>query len=286
MKNYTQRWKSLNKDGIKLSLICGVNWLIGFVARSQFYLFSAGFLGLLTYYLLQDYRVAAIVLIGYFLIAKLVNFCYGMWLQDFRRIKLSLRDLILSLVFLTEADYAIHHAVSEQMVNNLCKFWIMSAVFVMLVNILLPRLFKYYVLKNIIDKNYLGIRKPTDELLPEINFYSDVDEADADERMRQINQHVIKQPYQDVVELSFLNREVITGVHHRIGLFTKEEDIDTIYYKETERIFEDIDTIYYPIFRVYPFGIEEDLGHTLIKFKLSRKAAFTVTGESVLKKDF
>lgn len=265
MKKITSKWKSLNKNGIKLSLICGLNWLIRFVAKSQFYLFSAGSLGLLMYHLPQDYRVAAIVLIGYFLIAKLVNLCYGMWLEDFRRIKLSLRDLILSLVFLAKADYAIHHAVSEQMVNNLCKFWIMSAVFVMLVNILLPKLFKYYVLKNIIDKNYLGIRKLTDDLPPEINFYTDVDEVDADKRMRQINQNMIKQPYQDVVELSFLNREVITGVYHRIGLFTKEK----------ERIFEDIDTIYYPIFRVYPFGIKENLAHTLIKFKLSRKTAFT-----------
>ena len=83
--------------------------------------------------------------------------------------------------------------------------------------------------------------------------------------MRQINQNVIKQPYQDVVELSFLNRKVTTGIHYETDLVTKE----------TERIFEDVDTIYYPIFRVYPFGIKENLDHTLIKFKLSRKTAFT-----------
>lgn len=95
--------------------------------------------------------------------------------------------------------------------------------------------------------------------------------------MSTINQNVIKQPYQDVVELSFLNRKLTTGIHY------KKTDLVT---KETERTFEDVDTIYYPVFKVYPFGIEKDFGHTLIKFKLSRKAAFTVTGESVLKKDF
>lgn len=234
MKKFTSKWKSLNKNGIKLSLICGLNWLIGFVAKSQFYLFSAGFLGLLTYYLPQNYRVVIIGLIEYFLVAKAIfNFCYGMWLQDFRRIKLSLKEFIFMLVFLAEADYAFDHTISEQMVNNLCKFWIISAVFVSVVKLLLPRLFRYYVLKNIIDKKYLGIRNITDDLPPEINFFTDAEEADANKRMRQINQNMIKQPYQDV------------------------------------------DTIYYPVFRVYPFGIEEDFSHRLIQLKLSRRNAFT-----------
>ncbi|MFS6086670.1 hypothetical protein STX21_02175 [Streptococcus agalactiae] len=266
MQKLTSKWKSLNKNGIKLSLICGLNWLIGFVAKSQFYLFSAGFLGLLTYYLPQNYRVVIIGLIEYFLVAKAIfNFCYGMWLQDFRRIKLSLKLFIILLVFQAEADYAIHHAISEQMVNNLCKFWIMSAVFASLVNILLPRLFRYYVLKNIIDIKYLGIRNITDDLPPEINFFTDAEEADANKRMRQINQNVIKQPYQDVVELSFLNRKATTAINYKTDLITKE----------VERFFEDVDTIYYPAFRVYPFGIEEDFSHRLIQLKLSRRNAFT-----------
>lgn len=32
------------------------------------------------------------------------------------------------------------------------------------------------------------------------------------------------------------------------------------------------------IFRVFPFGIKEDFGHKLIKFKLSRIAAFYAVG--------
>lgn len=279
MKKLTLKWKSLNKIGLKLSLICGLNWLIGFVAKSQFYIFTAGFAGLLMYYLPQDYRVVAISLIGYFLVAKIIfNFGYGMWSQDFRRIKLSLKELIILFVFLAEADYSLNHTISEQMVNNLCKFWIVSAVFASLVNIFLPILFKYYILKNIIDKKYLGIRKLTDDLPPEINFYNDVDEANADKRMRQINQNVIKQPYQDVVELSFLNREVITAIGYKAVPFEKE----------TERTFIDDDTIYYPIFTVHPFGNLEgksDFYHKLIKLRLSRKAAFAETGElSVPKK--
>lgn len=273
MKKCTSKWKSLNQKGLKLSLICSLNWLISFVAKSQFYLFSAGFLGLLTYFLPQDYRVVTVGLVMYFLGAKAVlNFGYGTWLQDFRRIKLSLKEFIFLLFFIAGTEYTTHHAISEQMVNNLCKFWIISAVFASLANIFILKLFKYYVLKNIIDKKYLGIRKLTDDLPPEINFYNDVDEADADKRMRQINKNVIKQPYQDIVQLSFVNRKIITGIHHKIDLVTKEK----------EQIFEDVDTIYYPVFKVYPFGIDEEFWHTLIQFKLSRKAAFTKSLEGQL----
>lgn len=54
MKNFVQKWKSLNKIGLKLSLICGLNWLVGFISKSQFYLFSAAFAGVLTYYIPQE----------------------------------------------------------------------------------------------------------------------------------------------------------------------------------------------------------------------------------------
>ena len=88
-----------------------------------------------------------------------------------------------------------------------------------------------------------------------------------------INQNVIKQPYQEFVELSYLNREVHTAIRYSVVQFEKEK----------ERTFGDYDTIYYPVFRIYPFGIKEDFGHTLIKFKLSRRAAFTIEVEGFQK---
>ncbi|HEO3128039.1 TPA: hypothetical protein VAS71_000019 [Streptococcus agalactiae] len=64
MKNYIRKWNSLNKNGLKISLICGLNWLIGFVAKSQFYLFSAVFSGLLTYHLPQDIQLFTVRFLG------------------------------------------------------------------------------------------------------------------------------------------------------------------------------------------------------------------------------
>lgn len=280
MKKLTSKWKSLNKKGLKLSLFCALNWLIVFIAKAQFFIFLVMFLGTLTYYLPQDYRIMTVNLVEFFVMAKItIYFIQMIWEREFRRFQSVLNICVLLVFFVAGTKYAAQYTVTEELVTDLCKFMIMSAIFQTLVTFLQPRLFKRYIFKNIINKEYLGIRKPTDDLPPEINFYTDADEADADKRMRQINQKAIKQPYQDIVELSFLNRKVTTGIGYKAASFGKE----------TERTFTDVDTIYYPIFTVHPFGgLEGKLGfyHDLIKLKLSRETAFTVTGESVLKKDF
>ncbi|HEL0596130.1 TPA: hypothetical protein TUT17_000011 [Streptococcus equi subsp. zooepidemicus] len=160
---------------------------------------------------------------------------------------------------------------TEMLVNRLLTFWLISLVLAALVAFIQPRLFKHYLFKNVINKEYLGIRKLTDELPPISNLYVDVKEVDADKRMRLINQNVIKPPYQDAVELSYLNREVITAISYKVVPFNKE----------TERTFIDDDSIYYPIFTVHPFGSLEgksDFYHTLIKLRLSQKDAFTAIG--------
>ncbi|HGD0810254.1 TPA: hypothetical protein ACG7J3_000746 [Streptococcus agalactiae] len=280
MKKLTSKWKSLNKKGLKLSLFCALNRLIVFIAKAQFFIFSVMFSGTLTYYLPQDYRIITVNLVELFVMAiVIIRFVQMVWSQESRRFKSVLYIWVLLVFFVAGTKYAAQYTVTERLVADLCIFMIMSAIFQTLVTFLQPRLFKRYIFKNIINKEYLGIRKLTDDLLPEINFYTDATEADADKRMRQINQKAIKQPYQDIVELSFLDREVITAIGYEAAPFGKE----------TERTFIDDDTIYYPVFTVHPFGIlEGELGfyHELIKLKLSRKAAFTVTGESVLKKDF
>lgn len=280
MQNLTSKWKSLNKNGLKLSLICSLNWLIVFIAKAQLFIFSVMFLGTLTYYLPRDYRIITVNLVELFVMAKvIIDFVQMVWSQEFRRFKSVLNICVLLVFFVAGTKYAAQYTVTERLVTDLCNFMIMSAIFQTLVTFLQPRLFKRYIFKNIINKEYLVIRKLTDDFPPEINFYTDAAEADADKRMRQINQKAIKQPYQDIVELSFLNSEVITGISYKAASFGKE----------TERTFINYDTIYYPVFTVHPFGILEgksDFYHDLIKLKLSRKEAFTMRGEGVLKKDF
>ncbi|WP_373109816.1 hypothetical protein [Streptococcus anginosus] len=266
MKNYTQKWKELNKNGIKLSLICVLNWLIKFLFKGQFYLFSAVFLGLLTYYMPQDIQLSTVIVLAFLVVSKvLTDILYTLLSREWKRMKTAFNIVLIFLFFLVGNRHIKQHVLTESMVNRLLIFWLISLVLATLVTFIQPILFKHYLFKNVINKEYLGLRKLTDDLPPECNLYTDADEKEADKRMKMINQNVVKQLYQGVVELSYLNREVITGISYRANQFEKEN----------ERTFIDIDTIYYPVFRVFPFENKKDFSHTLIKFKLSRRAAFT-----------
>lgn len=266
MKQYIQQWKNLNKNALKLSLIYGFNWLVKFLIRGQFYIFSAVFLGLLTYYMPQDIQLSTVIVLAFLVVSKvLTDILYTHLSREWKRMKTAFNIVFIFLFFLVGNRHIKQHVLTESMVNRLLIFWLISLVLATLVTFIQPILFKHYLFKNVLNKTYLGIRKTTDELPPECNFYTDADEKDADKRMKMMNQHVIKKPYQGVVELSFLNREVITGISYKAVPFEKEK----------ERAFMDIDTIYYPVFRVFPFENKRDFSHTLIKFKLSRRAAFT-----------
>ncbi|WP_449463292.1 hypothetical protein [Streptococcus suis] len=266
MKNYLQY---LNKYALKLSLICSLNWLVKVVGKGQFYLFTATFLGLLTYYMPLDLQRFTIVILELIvLINGLIATYYAGISRDFRRVRSLLQSVVLLAFFVAGNVYIEKHIVTESMIHRLLTTWFISFIFALLVTVIQPRLFKHYLFKYVLDKDYLGIRTISDPLPPEKNIFHDAEEVDVDKRMRLINQNVIKQPYQDVVELSFLKKEVTTGIHHRIDLSTKEK----------VRMFEEVDTIYSPVFRVYPFGIGEDFSHQLIQLKLSRKTAFTSIG--------
>lgn len=280
MKKHIKNWKTLNKNGLKLSLISGLNWLIKIVFKGQFYLLSAVFCGLLTYYMPQDIQFFTVRVLELIIIIKItIGGIYTILSRDFKRMKMPLFFGVMYVFFLAGNTYIKLHVLTEILVNRLFTFWLISLVLATLVVVIQPRLFKHYLLKKVIDKKYLGVRKLTDELPPESNIYVDAEEEDADKRMRLINQNVIKPPYQGVVELSYLNREVVTAIGYKVVPFEKE----------TERTFIDDDTIYYPIFTVHPFGSLEgksDFYHILMKLKLSRKAAFIKNGERLLTRDF
>ncbi|HEL0022625.1 TPA: hypothetical protein TT917_001450 [Streptococcus equi subsp. zooepidemicus] len=272
MKKHTRKWKTLNKNSLKLSLICGINWLIKIVFMGEFYLLSATFLGLLTYYMPQDIQFFTVRVLESIVMLKIViDVTRTLLSREMQWIVKSLRLGVMYLAFLAGNTYIKQNNLTEMLVNRLLTFWLISLVLAALVAFIQPRLFKHYLFKNVINKEYLGIRKLTDELPPISNLYVDVKEVDADKRMRLINQNVIKPPYQDAVELSYLNREVITAISYKVVPFNKE----------TERTFIDDDSIYYPIFTVHPFGSLEgksDFYHTLIKLRLSQKDAFTAIG--------
>lgn len=50
-----------------------------------------------------------------------------------------------------------------------------------------------------------------------------------------------------------------------------------------EKEYIEVDTIYHPVFYVRPFGDKDELDFHLVHFDISRKDAFTATGQSLLK---
>ena len=136
------------------------------------------------------------------------------------------------------------------------------------------KLFQRYLFKNILNKEYLGIKKATDSFPLEINFYVDAGESDANQRMVMINKRAVKEAYQGIVELSFLNVERFTGLsYYRLAWNGFESPL--------KKEFSDVDTVSHLVFRVYPFGKELNLYFKLIRLDLSRRKAFTVEGVSV-----
>lgn len=267
MKKLTQKWKELNKNGLKLSLICGLNWLIKNIIIWQFLIAEYFFIGLIFQYAFRtaDQDVAITLIVVFMLIVPVRKL-----LENFQTGFISLmKSLILILILLK----VYHMSLSVKILEISFYMFLISGSIYLFGKRFQPKIFNAYLFKHVLNKEYLGIRKLTDDFPPETNLYTDVDEADADKRMKMINQHVIKKPYQGVVELSFLNREMITGIGYQAVPFEKEK----------ERAFMDVDTIYYPVFRVYPFGITGDFGHILIKFKLSRRTAFLKEEKGFLK---
>lgn len=103
MKNYTQKRKELDKNGLKLSLICILNWFIGFVAKSQFYLFSALFCGLITYYLSEDIRLFTLIVLRTIVLFKVAADVINVALsREVKKIKPALLIVVMYLFFQLE----------------------------------------------------------------------------------------------------------------------------------------------------------------------------------------
>ncbi|WP_099878024.1 hypothetical protein [Streptococcus suis] len=275
MKKFSQTWKNVDRKGLKLSLIYFLNSLIKILFVEQFFWISAILLGVLVGIAPSKYHLGIgltlIVLLSGVLTRRLVIMFVDRGSKQFIW---ALKEMVYFYFFSEGFKTVGQQIITNEYFGNLLIAWLCSLVIAIATYNLQPRLFNRYLFKNVIDKDYLGIRKFTDSLPPESNFYSDSKEADVDKRMRMINQRVIKEPYQNVVELSFLNKEMTTAIAYKAVPFPGK----------MERNFIEYDTIYYPVFRVYPFGKKVDFYHRLLQIKLSRNAASTKSASiSILK---
>ena len=271
MKNLIKIIKGTDKLGYKLSAICGVNWFIRQAFKWQYLFFvmvtGAVFIKEASVILEVDPRIFGTMMCLIILCAPFTKLCLG---AEMRIIKMFIRNIVLALIFTAALEKPIQ--------ENESSFWLLATIFSIGIYYFMKwfqaKLFQRYLFKNILNKDYLGIRKLKDKLPPKINLFTDADEGDANQRMITINQRAVKKDYQDIVELSFLNREKQTGISYYRKAWNGSE-------APLEREFVDIEEFYHPVFYVFPFGKKHDFSFWLIRFDVSKKSAFSMTGEFV-----
>ena len=270
MKEFFRIVKEADKLGYKLSAICGVNWLVGQLFKWQYLVFEMIACAVLIKEISAILDISSNYLVSlmslFILASPFLKFRFGVE----RFIYSFFGSFVLGLIFSIAVDFPFQ--------ENESLLWVLMTLFSIGIYQFMKwfqtKLFQRYLFKNILNKEYLGIKKATDPFPPEINFYVDEGENDANQRMVMINKRAVKEAYQGIVELSFLNVERFTGLsHYRLEWNGFEAPL--------KKKFSDVDKLYHLVFSVYPFGKELDFYFKLIRLDLSRRKAFTVKGVKV-----
>lgn len=270
MKELFRILRESDKLGYKLSAICGVNWLLGQLFKWQSLVFEMIACAILIKKISAILEISSNYL-GFLMVIFILAVSFSKLRFGVERFIYSFSEgIVLVLIFSIVVDFPFQ--------ENESSLWILMALISIgicqFMKWFQEKLFQRYLFKNILNKAYLGIRKLKDELPPKINLFTEAGESDANQRMVMINKRAVKEAYQGIVELSFLNVERFT---------------DVVYYRESlsgfesplKKEFSDVDTVSHLVFRVYPFGKELDFYFKLIRLDLSRRKAFTVEGVKV-----
>ena len=270
MKELFRILRESDKLGYKLFAICGVNWLLGQLFKWQSLVFEMIACAILIKKISAILEISSNYL-GFLMVIFILAVSFSKLRFGVERFIYSFSEgIVLVLIFSIVVDFPFQ--------ENESSLWILMALISIGIYQFMKwfqaKLFQRYLFKNILNKAYLGIRKLKDGLPPEINFYVDAGESDANQRMVMINKRVVKEAYQGIVELSFLNVERFTGIAYSREAWNGFE-------APLKKRFSDVDEMYHLVFRVYPFGKELDLYFKLIRLDLSRRKAFTVKGVKV-----
>ena len=270
MKNLIKMVKETDKLGYKLSAICGVNWLIRQAFKWQSLVFEIIACAVLIKKISAILEISPNYL-GFLMVIFILAVPFSKLRFGVERFIFSFfESVVLGLIFSIAVDFPFQ--------ENESLFWLLATIFSIGIYYFMKwfqaKLFQRYLFKNVLNKDYLGIRKLKDKLPPKINLFTDADEGDANQRMITINQRAVKKDYQDIVELSFLNREKRTGISYYRKAWNGSE-------APLEREFVDIEEFYHPVFSVFPFWKKHDFCFEMIQFDVSKNSAFSMKAEFV-----
>lgn len=270
MKELFRILRESDKLGYKLFAICGVNWLLGQLFKWQSLVFEMIACAILIKKISAILEISSNYL-GFLMVIFILAVSFSKLRFGVERFIYSFSEgIVLVLIFSIVVDFPFQ--------ENESSLWILIALISIgicqFMKWFQAKLFQRYLFKNILNKAYLGIRKLKDELPPKINLFTEAGQSDANQRMVMINKRVVKETYQGIVELSFLNVERFTGIAYYREAWNGVE-------APLKKRFSDVDEMYHLVFRVYPFGKRINLYFKLIRLDLSRRKAFTVEGVKV-----
>ena len=270
MKELFRILRESDKLGYKLSAICGVNWLLGQLFKWQSLVFEMIACAILIKKISAILEISSNYL-GFLMVIFILAVSFSKLRFGVERFIYSFSEgIVLVLIFSIVVDFPFQ--------ENESSLWILIALISIgicqFMKWFQAKLFQRYLFKNILNKAYLGIRKLKDELPPKINLFTEAGQSDANNRMVMINKDAIKETYQGIVELSFLNVERFTGIAYSREAWNGVE-------APLKKRFSDVDEMYHLVFRVYPFGKRINLSFNLIRLDLSRRKSFTVEGVKV-----
>lgn len=149
-------------------------------------------------------------------------------------------------------------SIDKKLYQNLNDVIIPLTLFFMVLYLIVkkgyPVLEKRYLFKRVIDRQYLILGKDTNPTAYENHFYKDMLIGDVNLRMRLINERIIKKPYQDFVQLSFVNETINSSIIYYAG--------------GKEKIFTEGYHDYLMIFQIYPFTKQVDFAITFARISL------------------
>ncbi|HEO6299836.1 TPA: hypothetical protein VA887_000339 [Streptococcus agalactiae] len=238
-----------DKKGIQLSSLIFLNWLIKFLSRWSFLILSmiciAGLCGRVAPMSDSINFIYGILFI--LLLIELSKFRPGREYKSFKKII----ELLLLIGFFTSA---LEHQLSAPLTFKALQITSIFAIIYMLVSFLSSRLLNYFLYKKVLNKSYLGIRKPSDPRMPKDNFFNDFTIQDVNERLKKINLNAVQNTYHEFVRLDEVHLEEV--YYNKIPFDITKIEREIIYNRSYQKINLD--------FQLYPLGLQY-FGHRLIK---------------------
>ncbi|MFC2401382.1 MAG: hypothetical protein ACFNND_06915 [Streptococcus sobrinus] len=273
--------KDYRKESTKLNIVVAANWLIKIINEMLFRIISIFGVGIIlsqafhVWLPLKFVKELAEALINYSPIAMLF-FLTFYFIKGIVRSESSTKD-VFPRFFWRMVEYLIigaslQYSPSFGAVSYCIFIWLIMGCIYFLTKNIRSQFFDYYLFKNVLDKDYLGVRKVTDSNVPEVNIFKDSEIENINDRLNVISSRSIKNRYRGVVECSFLIKEERTRIYSGYEFPSHKKF----------RRFEKDDLILKPVFYVYPFG-KDRFDYRLSELLLSENQAFTTQGTGLLK---